>query len=251
MEPDIKGSSQSFELFSNLPAELRMQIWEVALEGREGRIIIPRLECIQPPHSSKTTGIDCRCSGHEFPPCCENYTIRTPIPPLLRVCNESRDASQQKYIHKQGGLSDPTRDKLLVRADGLRITSWCKIHNRVLKGRPPIAYLQELAHRHVLYYIPELKSFRGRPPGWQDGIQLRIWFREQGRGQSVETITVLTNGAGTAEEMASFWSALEEMWEDMDKAPEDGPMLIHMHDAATTQEVERLIAASDQRASRN
>jgi hypothetical protein len=65
MELDAKRSLQSELSFSNLPAELRVKIWETALEDREGRVIVPTLECIQPPHSSNATGIDCRCTGPE------------------------------------------------------------------------------------------------------------------------------------------------------------------------------------------
>jgi hypothetical protein len=132
----------------------------------------------------------------------------------------------------------------------MRITSWCKIHDRKLEGRLPIVFMQELAHRHVLYYVPEFKHHRGELPGWHEGIQLHTMFRAEGRGQSMETITVLTNGAGTAEDMASFWSNVMEGWETFAEKGSEGPELIWLDDAATTQEVKRLIEASDRKASR-
>jgi hypothetical protein len=52
----------SFTLFPFLPPEIRMCIWEMAVEAREGRVIIPVEECIHPPHSSEKTGIRCLCN---------------------------------------------------------------------------------------------------------------------------------------------------------------------------------------------
>lgn len=164
------------------------------------------------------------------------------------MSRESRQIGLEIY-HKvgQGGLFDSSRDKFLVVADGIRITTRCDTHGGISGRLPTVEFSDpEWAHvKHVLYYV------RGREPLQNDGKKLRCMFG----GGSVKTITVLMDATGAAKESGKtwtvedrqrYWGALEQgLAEPLDAEDiideRSLPKLIKVDDAAAAKGVECLL----------
>jgi hypothetical protein len=145
----------------------------------------------------------------------------------------------------QGGLFDPTRDKLLVIANPLYTRFRCSKHKEEVIGRAPGLKnnaMKKWSHVvHVVYYVPNFsRPLESRE--WRAyGQELQYMFRPRAGGSFVETITILTDTI-----VEEFRTSLEQGWtepfgnEKFEKEPRE-PILNWMDDATTLQQAKQFI----------
>jgi 2EXR family len=155
---DLKLEAQ-FTKFPELPTELRMQIWQEALQLQDGRLIKVRLPKDDQSPGEDSTDVEWAEWAEHIEHCPKQSP--TPVPSLFLVCHESRDVAQRYIKYYCGAIPfNPHIDTLYLPEE-------------VWNPRIKRAILKQIKHEHGL---DDIRYLAADLVTWHGNIS-RMWRR--------------------------------------------------------------------------